>query len=340
MIKKANVQWTVKQLVKMTENGTIDFSNAVQRGHCWDIDRKSLFIHSLTCGYPVPAFFAVKSETGYSMLDGKQRSEAVRAYINNEYELKNVPEVILENGETLEINGNKFETLPEDLQDNIKSFSLTIYYFENITEDEIADVFYRLNNGKPLSSIELTRVKAKSIDIIKEIGKHEIFTSALTEKALSKYTNEEISIKAWVLLNTENPSFETKFVRNVITTTEITEEQKNTIIKAFDNILYVYTDISEAGDKDAKRTARKILRKTHLLSLIPIAVRIEKDGIDKDNFSEFVMSFFNSKETSINEIYNESCIEKSASESSVKERNNSLTEEYEKYFEKELKKAV
>jgi len=34
-------------------------------------------------------------------------------------------------------------------------------------------MFFRLNNGKPLTAIELTRVKAKSLDKIKELGKKE-----------------------------------------------------------------------------------------------------------------------------------------------------------------------
>lgn len=47
MIKKANINWTAKQIVKMAEKGTINYDNAVQRGLCWDNERKSLLIHSI-----------------------------------------------------------------------------------------------------------------------------------------------------------------------------------------------------------------------------------------------------------------------------------------------------
>jgi uncharacterized protein with ParB-like and HNH nuclease domain len=77
MIKKANIQWPAKQLTKMIERGTINFDNAVQRGYVWDNNRKSLLIHSMIEGYPIPAFYAAKNDNGYDMLDGKQRLNTI-----------------------------------------------------------------------------------------------------------------------------------------------------------------------------------------------------------------------------------------------------------------------
>jgi hypothetical protein len=144
MIKKANINWSAKQLVKMTEKGTINFENSVQRGLVWDDERKSLLIHSMIEGYPIPAFYASKNENGYDMLDGKQRSNAIGEYINNKYKLSGVPEIIAESGEQIDINGCEFTELPEEFQDTIKDYSLTIYYFDGITEDEISEMFFRL----------------------------------------------------------------------------------------------------------------------------------------------------------------------------------------------------
>ena len=46
MLKKANISWSVKQVVKMIRNGNIKFDNAVQRGYEWDKKRASLLVHS------------------------------------------------------------------------------------------------------------------------------------------------------------------------------------------------------------------------------------------------------------------------------------------------------
>jgi uncharacterized protein with ParB-like and HNH nuclease domain len=130
MLKKANIQWSAKQLTKSIEKGTINFDNSVQRGLCWDEERKSLLIHSMIENYPIPAFFASKDENGYSMLDGKQRSNAISDFINNKFTLVNVPEIITEDGTSIDINGLTFEQLSEELQDTIKDYSLTVYYFD------------------------------------------------------------------------------------------------------------------------------------------------------------------------------------------------------------------
>lgn len=73
MLKKANISWNARQLSKMIEKGSITFDSAVQRGFVWDDERKSLLIHSMLEGYPIPPMYAAKdTETKIlSMLDGK-----------------------------------------------------------------------------------------------------------------------------------------------------------------------------------------------------------------------------------------------------------------------------
>ena len=223
MLKKGNISWSIKQIAKSIEKGTIVFDNAVQRGYVWDNDRKSLLVHSVLEDYPIPPFYSAKIDGIYSMLDGKQRLNALVDFVNGKFELSNLPEIAYDDEEEPEINinGLDFAGLPEDFQIKILGFYPTLYYYEDITDDEINEMFFRLNNGKPLTAIELTRVKAKSMEKIKELSKHELFTSTLTEKAINKYTNEDITIKSWAMLYTENANLETKNIRPLIEQAEI-----------------------------------------------------------------------------------------------------------------------
>ena len=167
MLKKANIDWTAKQLNKLAQKGLIQFDNAIQRGYVWDVKRKSLLIHSMLVGYPIPPFYAAKNGEGYDMLDGKQRTGAIMDFLNGKFELTDIPEVEVENedGTTdmVDINTLHFDEMEEILRDELESYSLTVYYFDGITEEEISEMFFRLNNGKPLSAIELSRAKAKSM---------------------------------------------------------------------------------------------------------------------------------------------------------------------------------
>ena len=202
-MNRANINWTAKSLAKRIEKGEVTTENAVQRGFVWDNDKQSLLIHSMLTGYPIPPFFMSKNDNVYSLLDGKQRATTVKRFLNDEFALKNIPEIEHEvttevDGEStttteiLDINGKKFSELPEDIQDTIKDYSFNMVYFDGITDDEVSEMFCRLNNGKPLSAIELTRVKTKALATIREIAQHPIFSTALTEAAIKKYTDEDI----------------------------------------------------------------------------------------------------------------------------------------------------
>lgn len=346
MIRKANIQWSGKQLTKSIEKGTIRFDNAVQRAFVWDQDRKSLLIHSMIEGYPIPAFYAAKDDNGYSMLDGKQRSEAISSFINNKYFLTNVPEVITEiieeneqgeeetREEEIDINGSLFENLPAEIQDRIKDYSLTVYYFDGINDEEINEMFFRLNNGKPLTAIELTRVKAKSLESIKEIAEHQIFTSTLTEKAINKYTNEDIVIKSWAVLYSECPDLESKSIRPMIEQADITEEQTENLKTVYDKVLDVYTALTATEDKQDAKVAKRLVTRTHLISLVPIISKlIKNDNWDLQQFTNWVRHFFAGikRSATISEDYNATARSGSGKAENVKKRLEIIDQDFRQY---------
>ena len=324
MLKRMNINWNARQLVKMCMNGNITFDNAIQRGYVWDIKRKSLLIESMIIGYPVPAFYARRDESKvFDMLDGKQRSSAICGYLNNEYALEGVSE---------EYEGLYFNDLPEEVQDDIISYSLTVYYFEDITDEEVNEMFYRLNNGKALTAIELTRVKAKSFDVIKELSKHEIFTDALKESQINKYTNEDIVIKALIMLNCEKPSLKNDFIRPYIINIEITEEMAEKVKIALTRLRYVHDHLMDCG---CIKPAKKLYIRTHLISFVPLAVKTYYDGVHLSNLADFIADFFTPEKrgVSISSVYNAHCASGSNSQYAVEMRDREIREHFKRYME-------
>ena len=333
MLKKASISWNVKQINKMINNGNITFENAVQRGFEWDKKRMSLFVHSLMCGYPVPPFFARRGEDkSYDMLDGKQRMTTINKFYNNEFELVDVPGIEYEvNGQVMEmdINGCKYENLPEEVKDELNSTSLTVYYFDDITEEEVADMFFRLNNGKPVSAITQTRVKALSKDKIQELGQHRLFQLALTKKALENYTNEDIVIKALYIYN-GGDNLETKNIREWISETEITKAMVANLNGIFGRI----ADIAEAVKED-KKLAKKILTKTHMLSLIPIIEQSREDKMKDEDLVKWITNFYgNTEEASNSAAYNKACSNGANKVTAVTTRFSELEKSYNKFKKK------
>lgn len=325
MLKRSNINWNARQLSKMCMNGNITFDNAIQRGYVWDVKRKSLLIESMIIGYPIPAFYARRDENKvFDMLDGKQRSSAITEYLNGEYALTGVSE---------ELEGKTFSELPEETQDDIISYSLTVYYFEDITEDEVNEMFYRLNNGKPLTAIELTRVKAKSFDKIKELSGHAIFEDALKESQINKYTHEDIVMKALVMLSVDEPSLKNEFIRPYIIETEITDDQAAAVRDALTQIKLAHDWLVMDGGMAAARAAKKLYTRTHLISMIPLALETYRSGVPVESLALFVCRFFtaNGRGISISQTYNSNSSSGANSPSAVKLRDRELKAHYEEF---------
>lgn len=330
MIKRANMNWSAKQIAKMIRKFTITFDNVVQRCLVWGKKRKSLFIHSLIAGYPIPPFYAARTEKGYDMLDGKQRANTIADFLDDMFELVDIPdvEVETENGtEVINFSGMKFSELPESVKETICDYSLTVYYFEDITEDEIAEMFYRLNNGKPLSAFELSRVRAKSLADIREVGSHELFKNAMTQKALEKYTNEDIVVKSYILLHEKEPSLENKVVKPMLESMELTDADKKQLNEVYDRIFAIHEMIED------KKIKKRLLTRTHLVSIIPTIWRSIEDGRSDREVMEWFCSFFDGKTKATNSsTYNNFSGSGSGSKTAVVHRLDELRRSYDKHF--------
>ena len=321
MLFRSNIQWSGKTLRNQIEKGQVSFDCAVQRNPVWDVSRKSLLIHSMIEGYPIPPFYFARRDDGkYDALDGQQRSLAIKGYLDGEFPLsEDMPAVTDENGYPVIITGMMFPELPEWAQDNIKDYSLTIYYFEGITEEEIAELFFRINNGKPLTSVELTRVKAKSILKFQEIAKHEMIAGAITEAGKRRYNDENVAMQAWALCFSDCRDFTTKGFRPLIESAAVTEEQVQEIGQALDYVKEV-SELLNPEEKTDKRVLKKIKTRSHLVSCTYVALKALRAGKSVDELKAVLYRFFDSNQTSVSEIYNKSVGSGSAKPDKVQSR--------------------
>lgn len=301
-----------RDLKVMYEKGNLSFDNAVQRSFVWKNtskdNRMSMLIDSMMRGLPVPPMYCncifedVKSKI-YDFLDGKQRVTTIVKFLKDEFSLVNIPTFEDEEGNEQDFNGLVYSQLPEEVQDTIKTYSLTVYYYENMDQEDAEEMFRRLNNGKSLTAIELTRANAASGDKIRKMASHDLFDLALSEKSLASYANEDVVIKTWVLLYSDKKSFETKHIRPIMKESIITEDQVEEINKIYDTFLNICKGLKEEKSKVAK----KILGKNHLISLMSIIQKAVRENMDLEIVKEWVVDFFETgtRDISVNDRYNE-----------------------------------
>jgi hypothetical protein len=328
MIKKLNIQWNGKTFCNQMTKGNVYFDCAIQRSYVWDDYRKSLYIHSLMQDYPVPAFYFERDKDNkYVALDGKQRGTTLLNFKNDEFALIDNLELSYdEDGNEFDLSGLKFSELPEWAQDAINNFSFTIYYFEGLSEEERDSIFFRLNNGKPLTAVELTRVKAKALSKFQEIARHDLIDIAVTDKGKTKYNHENLVMQVWANCFIEDVSFETKTFRNIIENADVADNQVTAIKGCFDLILEMYNKL-DSKNKEQKKIAKRIVTRTHLVGLVKVLLTAVQNDYDLDKFESWMREFFaGTKRASVNEDYNDACGSGSARKEKVNFRMNILEE--------------
>lgn len=157
--------WTAETIVSQIKKGRIELNPKFQRREAWDDKRKSAFIESLICGFPIPQIILAEGKTKndpYIVIDGKQRLLSLRRFFSNDDDkdfkplklkgLTVLPE--LNNKTYLEINNN-----PQIgcLVSQVENQPIRTIIIRNWTNEEfLYTVFLRLNTGSlPLSTQEL-----------------------------------------------------------------------------------------------------------------------------------------------------------------------------------------
>lgn len=344
-IEGSSITWTCKQIVKMIDKETISFKNVVQRSFVWEKHRMSELIWSIIMGYPIPPIYAERGESVndkvkiYDVMDGQQRNTTIYKYLKDEFaltELKPIP-YLDESGEecSVDISGKKFSELEEELQDIIKDATITVKYYDNLDQIQKAEMFRRLNNGKPLSTKSRTLASAKNIGSLLDIGSHKLFEEMLTDKARANKNQAVLVVKAWTMINreAEDISFASKDFNPMIEEVEISAEEKRELVDVFDFIVNVHDELI---DNHEKAMAKKLYTETHMISLIPYIKKSIDNNISEAMFGEFVINFFKTENDSdVYKEYMEACSNGIARNASVVARHNALGEGYKEFFKME-----
>lgn len=130
-----------------------------QRTSVWKLEQKQMLIDSILRKIDIPEIYLRELKNGdyqYEIIDGQQRMRAIWDFLNNKFALSEEAEEILIKGKLYEVSEKLYNELNSDINiERIHRYNLDVVIIYDATEDEIADLFYRLNNGTPLSPAEV-----------------------------------------------------------------------------------------------------------------------------------------------------------------------------------------
>ena len=126
---------------EMFADGDIIPQPDFQRDYVMDDKRASKLVESLLMGIPIPTVYLCEENDGtYSIIDGQQRMTSFVRYLNNDFALKGLEELI-------ELNGKKFKDLDKTYQRTLKSSSLNSIILTRESQELKYEIFARLNQG-------------------------------------------------------------------------------------------------------------------------------------------------------------------------------------------------
>lgn len=334
-LDRKNTPWDINKLVKKMQDGTAVVDSTSQRGLVWDLSKKIDLIESIIFKVNIGAITCNKKGEIYSIIDGQQRGNAIASFISNKFVLKGILPYELSDGTEVDLNGKTFDEFPEELKKRIKGQSLLVYSYEDLSMEEEAFVIKKLNNGKPMTTIELGLIGAKSYPVYRELRDHDLFKVALTETAMNGSVYAEIVAKAWIMLYGENKCFNKNVFQPIMQGVAISGEEKEGIIRVFDKIFEVYgilTGRTENKGKN-KKAARKMIMKLHLLSLMPIINRAIEENMPAEKIADWIVYFFSGedKETTISDSYNDNCLRGTGHPAAIQARMEAIEMKWNEY---------
>lgn len=157
----------------------------------WNSITQSNLVWSLLADSYIPSIVLLKDKSGvdeknrdiysYQILDGKQRLTSLFSFINGEYKLHSAtPEVELD-GVIYDLAGLSFSELSAECQDAIKNYRFSVQCLENYTMQEAENLFYHINSGIQLSSIQKSKAKlgTELITFFNELLRGTFFTQGI-----------------------------------------------------------------------------------------------------------------------------------------------------------------
>ena len=309
--------YTARSLIRKAKSGEIIFDTPLQRGYVWDYTRKSLLIHSILIDYAIPQFYMRKVGNKCEVFDGKQRYSAIKEFLANEYALRNVPDIMF-HGKPYSLNRKKFAELPKELQETIEGYSLDFQVFDDVTDEQIADMFFRLNNGKSLKQVELIKAQSKSLDEITELRKNPLFAEFYSDKQIQASDDIEMIMKTWMILFGESRNLLSSRIELEMKRVKVSEEQLDRMNEVFDYLRKMLSIIRSHGNRI---TITKIHKKAATVAVIYAVDYAIKNCIEPERLAVWAEEFFTTDNASSDPAYNENVTRGGlAKEKSVVER--------------------
>lgn len=197
---KTTEKYPVMSLDYQIKQDKIWLNPEYQRESVWTLPQKRLLIDSLLRDIDIPKLYfrgISAPPRELEVVDGQQRLRAIVEFLDGGFTLpKNAPPI----GKH-EVKNRDFKALPMDLQMKLQNAQLDIVVLHSgYSEDDVEEIFLRLQNGSPLNAAEKRRALPGGMrTVVLSLAKHKFFKN-LAGFSAKRFAYEDAVAKTLHLL--------------------------------------------------------------------------------------------------------------------------------------------
>ena len=302
---------TVNWLKRQDEEGKLNKNISIQRKEVWDAEKKSNLIVSLLLDVPIESLLFEESDGGsHNVLDGKQRTLTLCAFVSDEFALS--PKIRVKEIDGTDLVGLKFSMMPEPMQQKILDYELSVSVLRPLDAEDRATVFFMRNQAAPLTKMDLSLVMLgeTAMDSFDRLCRHPLMTEKikLTAPAVRKHDDLRILLQYIILRDRPESGFSGTEIMSLC------DDIKNNEAEiAVDDIAAILDFLNEALPEK-----RKYMKKIHVPIVLYTARAAKENRMSAEEFGKRLDRFF--EDSDANAVYMESCQSGSAKKSNIKNR--------------------
>ncbi len=137
------VTWLITDIIQWYKAKELIINDSFQRHSVWTPQAKTLLIDTILNELPLPKIYirtridSKRQVTVKEIVDGQQRIRSIVEFANDEFALNKKSEAY---------QGKYYKDLTEEEQEQFLGYAITAEQFLNATDDDVIDIFARLNS--------------------------------------------------------------------------------------------------------------------------------------------------------------------------------------------------
>ncbi|MFZ3076912.1 MAG: DUF262 domain-containing protein [Candidatus Aenigmatarchaeota archaeon] len=169
-----------------------DLQPDFQREPVWPEEKQQKLMDTILKGWDIPKFYLkVVDSENFECVDGQQRLTAIFNFFDNQFQLSKKLSV--------EYGGLYYSDLPDKIKDLFDDYELDLELIYEATEEEMRELFSRLQLGVPLNSAEkLNAMSGNMRNFVKRVSENKFFAERLPFKN-KRYAFQAISAQICLL---------------------------------------------------------------------------------------------------------------------------------------------